>query len=130
MIPLIGPIISAVSSIGGSWMESKLEETKAKSQVKVAKAVAEAEVHKKVATGEIEWEQAMAKASGDSWKDEYLVVVLTVPAILVFVPGMEDIIQRGFNVLSTLPDWYQNALMIAISASFGIKGFNKFLGRK
>lgn len=111
-------------------MESKLEETKAKSQVKVAKAVAEAEVHKKVATGEIEWEQAMAKASGDSWKDEYLVVVLTVPAILVFVPGMEDIIQRGFNVLSTLPDWYQNALMIAISASFGIKGFNKFLGRK
>ena len=55
MIPLIGPIVSAVSSIGGSWMESKLEETKAKSQVKVAKAVAEAEVHKKVATGEIEW---------------------------------------------------------------------------
>ena len=60
MIPLIGPIVSDVSSIGGSWMESKLEETKAKSQVKVAKAVAEAEVHKKVATGEIEWEQTMA----------------------------------------------------------------------
>ena len=127
MIPLIGPIISAVSSIGGSWMENKLQETKAKSQVKIAKAEAEAEVHKKVATGEVEWEIAMAKASGDSWKDEYLVVVLTVPAILVFIPGMEDIIQRGFMVLDTLPDWYQNALMIAISASFGIKGFTKFL---
>jgi|TARA_R110002051_G_scaffold69931_1_gene125749 hypothetical protein len=129
MIPFIGPLISAVSSIGGSWMENKLQETKANSQVKIAKAEAEAEVHKKVATGEIEWEKTMAKASGDSWKDEYLVVVLTVPAILVFVPGMEDLIQRGFIVLDTLPDWYQNALMIAISASFGIKGFSKFLGK-
>ena len=129
MIPFIGPLISAVSSIGGSWMENKLQETKANSQVKVAKAEAEAEVHKKVATGEIEWEKTMAKASGDSWKDEYLVVVLTVPAILVFVPGMEGLIQRGFIVLDTLPEWYQNALMIAISASFGIKGFSKFLGK-
>jgi len=53
--------------------------------------------------------------------------VLTIPAILVFIPGMEDVVQRGFMVLDTLPDWYQNALMIAISASFGIKGFTKFL---
>ena len=127
MIPLIGPIISAVSNIGGSWMEGKLQETKAKSQVKIAKAEAEAEVHKKVATGEVEWEKTMAAASGESWKDEYLVVILTVPAILAFVPGMEDIIQRGFTVLNELPEWYQNALMIAISASFGIKGFSKFL---
>ena len=127
MIPLIGPIICAVSSIGGSWMENKLQETKARSRVKVAKAEAEAEVHKKIATGEIEWEKTMASASGDSWKDEYLVLVLTIPAILVFIPGMEDIVQRGFMVLDSLPDWYQNALMIAISASFGIKGFTKFL---
>tara|TARA_R110002020_G_scaffold121102_5_gene275518 strand:- start:328 stop:717 length:390 start_codon:yes stop_codon:yes gene_type:complete len=127
MIPLIGPIMSAVSSIGGTWMESKLQEAKAKSRVKVAKAEAEAEVHKKIAAGEMEWEKAMAEASDDSWKDEYLVIVLTVPAILVFIPGMEDIVQRGFHVLDTLPDWYQNGLMIAISASFGIKGFSKFL---
>ena len=119
--------MSAVSSIGGTWMESKLQEAKAKSRVKVAKAEAEAEVHKKIAAGEMEWEKAMAEASDDSWKDEYLVIVLTVPAILVFIPGMEDIVQRGFHVLDTLPDWYQNGLMIAISASFGIKGFSKFL---
>ena len=60
MIPLIGPIMSAVSSIGGTWMESKLQEAKAKSRVKVAKAEAEAEVHKKIAAGEMEWEKAMA----------------------------------------------------------------------
>ena len=108
-------------------MENPRQEPKAKARVNVAQAEAEAEVHKKVATGEIDWEKTMASASGDSWKDEYLVLVLTIPAILVFIPGMEDIVQRGFHVLDALPDWYQNALMIAISASFGIKGFTKFL---
>ena len=29
---------------------------------------------------------------------------------------------KGFEVLATLPDWYQYLLYIAISASFGIKG--------
>ena len=57
------------------------------------------------------------------WKDEFkgLVVLLT-PAVLVFIPGMRDHVNEGFAVLSTLPDWYQYLLFIAISASFGIKG--------
>jgi len=35
---------------------------------------------------------------------------------------MKEYVQEGFKVLSTLPDWYQYLLYIAISASFGIKG--------
>ena len=31
-------------------------------------------------------------------------------------------VKEGFEVLATLPDWYQYLLYIAISASFGIKG--------
>ena len=126
MIPLIGPIISAVSSIGGSWMENKLQETKARSRVKVAKAEAEAEVHKKIATGEIEWEKTMASASGDSWKDEYLVLVLTIPAILVFIPGMEDIVKNGFARLNELPEWYTYLLFLTVSAALGIRGLDKW----
>ena len=57
-----------------------------------------------------------------SWKDEFALVVLLAPAILVFIPGMREYVQSGFEVLATLPDWYQYLLYIAISASFGIKG--------
>ena len=35
---------------------------------------------------------------------------------------MREYVQQGFEVLATLPDWYQYLLYIAISASFGIKG--------
>jgi hypothetical protein len=49
-------------------------------------------------------------------------VVLLLPAILVFIPGMKEYVKEGFAILSTLPEWYQYLLYIAISASFGIKG--------
>ena len=64
----------------------------------------------------------MAEATDNSWKDEFALVVLLAPAILVFIPGMREYVHKGFEVLSTLPDWYQYLLFIAISASFGIKG--------
>jgi hypothetical protein len=35
---------------------------------------------------------------------------------------MREYVKEGFQVLATLPDWYQYLLYIAISASFGIKG--------
>ena len=39
----------------------------------------------------------------------------------------------GFEVLNTLPDWYQYLLFIAVSSSFGIKGVgqgNETMGKK
>ena len=64
----------------------------------------------------------MADATVDSWKDEFALIVLLLPAILVFIPSMTEYVRVGFEVLNTLPEWYQYLLFIAISASFGIKG--------
>jgi len=115
---LIGPI----ANLAGTWFENKVEKTKAEGQAKVAEARARATVAEKVAAGEVEWEGKMADASVDSWKDEFALVVLLTPAILVFIPGMTEYVEHGFTILATLPEWYQYLLYIAISASFGIKG--------
>jgi hypothetical protein len=56
-----------------------------------------------------------------SWKDEVSLVVLLLPAVLVFTPWQEHI-HKGFVALQDLPSYYHNLLYIAISASFGIKG--------
>lgn len=115
---LIGPI----ANLASSWMSSKVEKVKADGQAKVAEARARATVAEKVAAGEVEWEGKMADASVDSWKDEFALVVLLTPAVLVFIPGMTEYVEHGFKILATLPEWYQYLLYIAISASFGIKG--------
>ena len=115
---LIGPI----ANLASSWMNSKVEKVKADGQAKVAQAKAKAVVAEKVATGEVAWEKSMADATDSSWKDEFALVVLLAPAILVFVPSMTEYVRTGFEVLNTLPDWYQYLLFIAVSSSFGIKG--------
>ena len=115
---LIGPI----AYLAGSWMNSKVEKVMGDGQAKVAQARAKAVVAEKVATGEVAWEKSMADATDSSWKDEFALVVLLAPAILVFVPSMIEYVRTGFEVLNTLPDWYQYLLFIAVSSSFGIKG--------
>ena len=119
---MIQALIGPIANLAGSWFENKIAKTKAEGQAKVAEAKARATVAEKVAAGEVEWEGKMADATNDSWKDEFALVVLLAPAILVFIPGMREYVKQGFVVLETLPDWDQYLLDIAISASFGIKG--------
>ena len=75
---LIGPI----SQLAGTWLEGKVEKTKAETGAKVARAKAEATIMEKKATGELDWDLEMARGSQSSWKDEWLVILFSVPLIL------------------------------------------------
>ena len=123
---LIGPI----SSLAGTWLEGKVEKTKAEAGAKVAKAKAEAVIMEKKATGEIDWDLKMADASASSWKDEWLVILFSIPLILAFIPGMEDIVSRGFQQLEQMPEWYQYSLGVIVAASFGVRSATKLFNKK
>ena len=123
---LIGPI----ANIAGSWIDGKVEQTKANAKTKVAKAVAEAAIMEKKATGEIDWDIEMARSSTSSWKDEWLVVLFSIPLILAFIPGMEDVVQNGFEQLNKMPEWYQYSLGVIVAASFGVRSATKFFGKR
>ena len=94
---MLSALIGPISSLAGTWFENKLAKTKADGQAKVAEAKARATVAEKVATGQVAWEGKMADASVDSWKDEFALVVLLAPAILVFIPGMRDYVRKGLR---------------------------------
>jgi hypothetical protein len=123
---LIGPI----SNIASTWLEGKVEEKKAQSASKVAKAQAEAVVMQKKATGEIDWDLEMAKGSASSWKDEWLTILFSIPLILAFIPGMEEVVANGFLQLQAMPEWYQYSLGVIVAASFGVRSATKFFGKK
>jgi hypothetical protein len=123
---LIGPI----SNIASTWLEGKVEEKKAQSASKVAKAQAEAVVMQKKATGEIDWDLEMARGSQSSWKDEWLTILFSIPLILAFIPGMEEVVANGFAQLNSMPEWYQYSLGVIVAASFGVRSATKFFGKK
>ena len=123
---LIGP----VAELAGTWLKGSVETTKAHTEAKVAKAKAEASIMVKKATGRIDWVIEMAKGSSNSWKDEWLTILFSIPLILAFVPGMEEVVANGFARLNEMPEWYQYSLGVIVAASFGVRSATKFFGKK
>ena len=127
---MIQALIGPIASLAGTWLEGKVEKTKAETGAKVARAKAEATIMEKKATGEIDWDLEMARGSQSSWKDEWLVILFSVPLILSFIPGMEGVVANGFEQLEKMPDWYQYSLGVIVAASFGVRSATKFFGKK
>lgn len=119
---LIGPI----SELAGTFLKGKVEKQKAKSTVEMAQAAAKAEVMKSAAMHDSKWELIMAEATNTSWKDELVTIVILIPCVLAFIPGMEDVVKSGFERLSELPEWYQYLLFLTCSAALGIRGLDKW----
>ena len=127
---MLAALIGPISDLAGTWLQGKVEKTKAETGAKVAKAKAEAVIMEKKATGEIDWDLEAIKGSQNSWKDEWLVILFSIPLILAFIPGMEEVVANGFAQLETMPQWYQYSLGVIVAASFGVRSATKFFGRK
>ncbi len=68
-----------------------------------------------------EWENIQAENGRYSWKDEYWTILLSIPVVLCFIPEYVEYVEVGFEVLKTMPDFYQYWLAVAILTSFGVR---------
>lgn len=124
---LLGPL----SELAGTWLKGKVETKAAETEAKVARAKAEAQIMVSAATSEAEWERVMAQGSQQSWKDEWLTILFSIPLILSFCGEWgRTITEQGFAALEVMPGWYQYTLGVIVAASFGIRSATKFFGGK
>ena len=113
---LVGPLASIVKDAVGGYVQTK----KAKQELKLTEIKATQKLKEDQIAGKVSWEQSAVDQMKGSWKDEVSLIVLLLPAVLVFTP-LQDHVHKGFIALQDLPTYYHNLLYIAISASFGIK---------
>tara|TARA_R100000935_G_scaffold2551_1_gene6926 strand:- start:678 stop:1031 length:354 start_codon:yes stop_codon:yes gene_type:complete len=117
---MIGQLIGSLTGLATSIIDGK-------TQLKLT----EAEVRKKQLTGEIDWDIAAMNATENSWKDEWITLLFSIPLILAFCGDWGNaIVERGFAALEVMPQWYQIALGGIVSASIGMRSVSKFFGRK
>ncbi|PTM04709.1 MAG: hypothetical protein DA439_05655 [Bacteroidetes bacterium] len=114
-------------SLLGTVAKGAVDVIKTKTETKKLLAQAEQTHIKKMAEGELEYAIQAQKSMGDSWRDEWFTVILSVPLLIVFIsifankPEWIIKLKEGFMALDELPDWYIWALMAAIASSFGLK---------
>lgn len=76
-------------------------------------------------TADMNWEMEFAQQARTSWKDEYTLLVVSIPAVLAFMrtPWFDGpaIVRDGFSALSETPLWYQGLLLTMFLATVGIR---------
>ena len=123
-------VLQGLFGVASSAVEGFVETKKAKAKQKLVKIEAETSIMEKQISGEIDWDVEAVKGSKESWKDEYLTILFSIPLLLCFLPFTVEYVERGFQALGQTPEWYKYTLGIIVSASFGIKGAAKVFGKK
>ena len=121
-------VATPITQIVTEWQKRKA--VKLEGDIAITKAKTEANIDK-IKTGQsadIAWEVTSLDQSG--WKDEYWTIVLSIPMIMCFIPGLVEYVVQGFEALQKTPEWYRYAIGIAISSAFGVKTFANFMKLK
>ena len=121
-------IVEGVSTWFKTSQEIKKAELDSRLRIMEAKASATVELYKSGVVGDIAWENTAQQNAG--WKDEYWTLLISAPFILTWFPGMQDTIMQGFRSFEAMPDWYQMAVGVAVSAAFGFKKFAEVMSLK
>jgi hypothetical protein len=56
-------------------------------------------------------------------KDDYLVIILSLPFVLSLIPQTRNFVIDGFVVIQQLPTWYHIIFGLVIISTFGLRSF-------
>jgi len=119
MIPFLGPIVDLVSNVFGGVNDH----FKSKRELKKMETTTKLVIMERQQTADIDWDTQAMKNAETSWKDEWFVILLSIPAVMAFIPGLSEYVGLGFDELAKAPDWLLVAFGIAVAASFGYRKF-------
>jgi len=109
---------------------------KKKQETKMMMANAQAKHAEKMASGELEYSGKLLEARQSDYKDEAVLIILTLP-ILVLAYGVfsddaqaMDKIKIFFEHFQSLPSWFTNLWILVVASIYGIKGTQIFKGGK
>ncbi len=134
LLALIPALLEGAAKIGMSWMEKKKVEAQGKVDIAKARVDGQIMLTKTQMEGDQAYDVKVAEDMGGSWKDEWFVILLSIPAVLCFInDSWAQHVLKGFQALAQAPDWYKWSFVGAIIASFGLKSLvrpmlNKWFG--
>jgi|TARA_B110000971_G_C19961086_1_gene478014 hypothetical protein len=100
---------------------------KKKQQTKMLMADAQMKHAEKMSTGQLEYSGKALEARQSDWKDEFILILLSMPLLLLGWAAFSDDpnamvrMQLFFEYFSQLPFWYQTIFVGVIASVYGLK---------
>ena len=107
---------------------------KNKQRTKMLMSDAQSMHAEKMARGEIEYKAKVIESNDKGWKDEFVLVLLSIPILVlawaVFSdnPQAMDKVNIFFEHFAALPKWFTSLWILVVASIFGIKGTQIFRG--
>lgn len=124
MVQLLAPLLGGV--IDYFRDRAKLKAEQRKNRIEAERAIGEARLEniRQGRINEAEWNLVSIRNNG--WKDEWLTVILSIPLVGVFFPGLVDYMMAGFVALEQTPEWYRYSVGVMIASAFGYQKLTNF----
>ena len=109
---------------------------KKKQETKMRMADAQYLHAEKMARGEENYQGKLLEARQSDWKDEFVLVVLTLPILVIAYgvfsedPAASAKIKEFFEQFQQLPSWFTNLWILVVASIYGIKGTQIFKNNK
>lgn len=109
---------------------------KKKKETQMMMANAQAKHAEKMAAGEIEYSGKLLESRDSDYKDEAILIILTLPILVLAYgvfsddPAASAKIQEFFQQFQQLPSWFTNLWILVVASVYGIKGTQIFKGNK
>lgn len=118
---ILGGVTGPVADYFKRRAELKAEDRQQERALKAAINERQVDLIKQGLTADMNWEMEFAQQARSSWKDEYTLLVVSIPAVGSFIPGFSKYITEGFVALGATPLWYQIMLCSIFFATYGIR---------
>jgi len=86
----------------------------------------------KMANGEIELEKIVRQDNNNGYKDEFVLILISMPVLLLIWsvfsddPNIQQKLDIFFDKFSNLPFWYQSLFIGVVASIYGLKGADIF----
>ena len=103
-----------------------------KQKAKIAMSDAQLLHAEKQARGEEAYQGKLLEARQSDWKDEAVLIILSLPvlvlawAVVSDDPTAMDKVKLFFDMFSQLPSWFTNLWILVVASIYGIKGTQIF----
>ena len=103
-----------------------------KQRTKMAMSDAQLMHAEKMAKGEEQYQGKLLEARQSDWKDEAVLIILTLPILVIAYgvfsddPAASEKIKQFFEQFQQLPSWFTNLWILVVASIYGIKGTQIF----
>ena len=107
-----------------------------KQKAKIAMSDAQLLHAERQARGEEAYQGKLLEARQSDWKDEAVLIILTLPILVIAWgvfsddPNASAKIKEFFEQFQQLPSWFTNLWILVVASIYGIKGTQIFKGGK